>query len=75
MGLYLLMKIQIFTYFLCEILNVNNIVNILTTVKKLPNKMLKMSFVIKPRTIQITEKINAKMLIDKTNLFTIIVFF
>jgi hypothetical protein len=37
--------------------------------------MSKMSFVIKPRTIQITEKINAKMLIDKTNLFTIVVFF
>lgn len=47
----------------------------LTIVKKLPNKMSKMSFVIKPRTIQITEKINAKMLIAKTNLFTIIVFF
>lgn len=47
----------------------------LANVKKLPNKMLKILFVIKPRTIQITEKINAKMLIDKTNLFTIIVFF
>ena len=69
------MKIKSFIYFLCEILNVNNIVNILTTVKKLPNKMSKMSFVIKPRTMQITEKINAKMLIAKTNLFTIAVFF
>lgn len=69
------MKIQSFIYFLCEILNVNNIVNILTTVKKLPNKISKMSFVIKPRMMQITEKINAKMLIAKTNLFIIAVFF